>query len=151
MKSNCVVRWARVKDMPRVLELIIELAIYENAEKEVFNTVEGLIKDGFGVQPSFESFVAELNNEIVGFAIFYTSYSTWKGNCIYLEDLLVTESKRRLGIGEKLFNRVLDEAKLRGVKRFEWQVLDWNEPAINFYKKYNADLDPSWINGKLLL
>jgi GNAT superfamily N-acetyltransferase len=95
--------------------------------------------------------VAEKEDVVVGFALFYTSYSTWKGNCLYLEDLLVTQSERRSGIGKLLFDQVLATAKERGAKRFEWQVLDWNEPAINFYKKYNADLDPEWINGKLFL
>lgn len=136
--------------MERVLELITELAIYEHAEEQVENTVEQLIEDGFGANPTFECVVAETDH-IVGFALFYTSYSTWKGNCLYLEDLLVTESMRRHGVGKLLFDYVLDQAKERGAKRFEWQVLEWNEPAINFYKKYDADLDPEWINGKLFL
>jgi len=149
--NNICVRPAVKDDMSRVLELITELAIYENAEEQVSNSVEQLIEDGFGENPTFECRVAEKDSEVVGFAIFYTSYSTWKGNCLYLEDLLVTESERRSGIGKLLFDEVLSIAKERGAKRFEWQVLDWNEPAINFYKKYKADLDPEWINGKLFL
>ena len=149
--KDIFVRPATAADMSRVFELIVELAVYENAEEQVTNTVEQLIKDGFGEHPTFECLVAVKNEVIVGFSIFYTSYSTWKGNCLYLEDLLVTQSERRSGVGKLLFDEVLSIAKERGAKRFEWQVLDWNEPAINFYKKYNADLDPEWINGKLFL
>lgn len=149
--SNVLIRKASPEDMPRVLELIHELAIYEKAEKQVTNTLEQLTADGFGDHPKFECAVAEIENEVVGFALWYTSYSTWKGSCLYLEDLLVTEKKRRSGIGKMLFDYVLEIAKKRGAKRFEWQVLEWNEPAISFYKKYNADLDPEWINGKLFL
>lgn len=145
------IRKAKATDMPRVLELIKELAIYEHAEEQVENTVEQLTEDAFGAHPTFECIVAEKENQVVGFAAFYTSYSTWKGNCLYLEDLLVTERLRRTGIGKLLFDEVLRIAKERKAARFEWQVLDWNEPAINFYKKYNADLDPEWINGKLFL
>lgn len=151
MNNDVKIRWAVKDDMPRVLELIKELAIYENAEEQVENTVERLQKDGFGDKPTFECIVSELGDEVVGFAIFYTSYSTWKGNCIYLEDLLVTENHRRSGMGRLLFDFVLNLARERGAKRMEWQVLDWNNPAIGFYKKYNADLDASWINGKLFL
>lgn len=149
--SNVQIRKAIPSDMSRVLELITELAIYENAESQVTNTAEQLTEDGFGKTPTFECVVAELGDEVIGFAIYYTSYSTWRGTCLYLEDLLVTETKRRLGVGKLLFDEVLRIARERNAKRFEWQVLDWNEPAINFYKKYNADLDPEWINGKLFL
>lgn len=148
---NVQIRKAIPSDMSRVLELIKELAIYENAEEQVSNTAEQLVEDGFGNAPDFECVVADLGDEVIGFAIFYTSYSTWKGTCLYLEDLLVTNSKRRLGVGKLLFDEVLRIAKDRKAKRFEWQVLDWNEPAINFYKKYKADLDSEWINGKLFL
>ena len=151
MNTTYTIRWAEPKDMPRVLELITELAVYENAEDQVENTVAGLTEDGFGEHPTFECIVAETNEKIVGFAIFYTSYSTWKGNCLYLEDLLVTESSRRTGVGTLLFDFVLNLARERKAKRMEWQVLDWNDPAINFYKKYEADLDATWINGKLFL
>ena len=146
-----LIRKATPADMPRVLELITELAIYEHAEEQVENTVEQLTEDGFGDRPTFECIVAENESGVVGFSIFYTSYSTWKGNCLYLEDLLVTEKLRRSGIGKMLFDEVLSIAKERNAARFEWQVLEWNEPAINFYKNYNADLDPEWINGKLFL
>lgn len=151
MNEDITIRWAKPGDMPAVLELITELAIYEKAEEQVENTADQLIEDGFGANPTFECIVSEREGTVVGFAIFYTSYSTWKGNCLYLEDLLVTESCRRFGVGKLLFDFVLDLAKSRNAKRMEWQVLDWNTPAINFYKKYDADLDPTWINGKLFL
>lgn len=151
MDINYTVRWASAQDMSRVLNLIKELAIYEHAEKEVITTVDQLMRDGFGERPAFKCFVAENKLEVVGFALFYMSYSTWKGKCTYLEDLLVTETHRRTGCGKLLFEAVLEEAKKNGSKRMEWQVLDWNEPAINFYKKYQADLNHEWINGKLFL
>lgn len=146
-----IIRKAKKEDMPAVLNLIRELAIYEHAEEQVTNTVQQLQEDGFGEEPVFDCLVAEQNERIIGFALFYTSYSTWKGRCMYLEDLLVTASERRKGVGKLLFDELIKIAKKRGVKRFEWQVLDWNEPAINFYKRYNADLDPEWINGKIFL
>jgi GNAT superfamily N-acetyltransferase len=151
MNAEILVRPAIKSDMSSVLDLIRELAIYENAEEQVTNTIEQLQLDGFGNQPTFKCVVATENDRIIGFAIYYPSYSTWKGNCLYLEDLLVTESHRRKGVGKLLFDEVLQEAKNSGAKRFEWQVLDWNEPAINFYKKYKADLDGEWINGKIFL
>lgn len=151
MKAEITIRPAVKSDMSAVLALIRELAIYENAEEQVTNTVEQLQEDGFGDQPTFNCIVATENNVIIGFAIYYPSYSTWKGNCLYLEDLLVTDSHRRRGVGKLLFDEVLQTAKNKGAKRFEWQVLDWNEPAINFYKKYKADLDEEWINGKIFL
>lgn len=137
--------------MSSVLGLITELAIYENAESEVNNTKEKLIADGFGRNPAFECIVAETNHEIVGFALFFQKYSTWKGKSIFLEDLCVTESHRNEGIGELLFNKVLTIARDRGMKRLDWQVLDWNAPAIAFYKKHNAELDSTWINGRITL
>mgnify|MGYP000223751227 CR=1 FL=1 len=145
------IRPGTAEDMEAVHLLIKALAEYERAPSEVVTTPSQLIEDGFGNHPKFECIVATQGDEIIGFALFYTSYSTWKGTCLYLEDLLVTESKRRTGAGSMLFEKVLSIAKERGAKRFEWQVLDWNEPAINFYKKYNADLDPEWINGKIFL
>ena len=136
--------------MSCVLDLINELAIYENAADEVTNSVENLINDGFGKNKVFNCIVAEAESKIIGFALYYTSYSTWKGRCLYLEDFLVTEQWRRKGIGKLLFDRIHEIAKEEKVKRFEWQVLDWNQPAINFYKKYNANLDETWINCKLI-
>jgi GNAT superfamily N-acetyltransferase len=151
MNKAVQIRFANPGDMSAVLGLIKELAIYENAEEQVTNTVEQLIEDGFGRNPTFECLVAVDDSGVFGFALFYASYSTWKGNCLYLEDLLITERRRKEGFGGMLFEALIQIAKERGAKRFEWQVLDWNEPAINFYKKYKADLDPEWINGKIFL
>lgn len=138
------------KDVFAVLELIKGLATYEKLPNEVENTVEKLTHDLF-VAKYCEAIVAELDNKIVGFTIFYTSYSTWKGPCIYLEDIFVLEAHRQSGIGSVLFDKVVTIAKERKVKRMDWQVLDWNELAINFYKKKNAILDGEWINGRLFL
>jgi GNAT superfamily N-acetyltransferase len=90
------------------------------------------------------------NDEIIGLALYYYKYSTWKGKCIFLEDIIITESERKNGYGKLLFNEVVKVAKIEGVERMEWQVLNWNTPAIQFYKKYNAVLDDEWINGKLI-
>jgi len=144
------VREAVPSDMEAVWNLIRELAIYEKAEHEFINTVDQLTKDGFGPNEVFDCIVAEVGSQVIGFALYYTSYSTWKGKCLYLEDFLVTEAWRGKGIGKLLFDRVFQEAKDRNVGRFEWQVLDWNEPAINFYKKYDAILDEEWLNGKII-
>lgn len=149
-ESNLLIREARPNDMQSVHALITELAVYEKAADQMTNSVGQLIEDGFGANKLFDCIVAELDGVVVGFALFYTSYSTWKGACLYLEDFLVTEKLRGKGIGKLLFDEVYQIAKNRKVGRFEWQVLDWNEPAINFYKKYNANLDPEWLNGKII-
>ena len=151
INTDIHIRKAKAADMSSVLSLIKELAVYENAGDQVTNSVENLIEDGFGVNAAFKCLVAESNDVVIGFALYYTSYSTWKGRCLYLEDFLVTESWRRRGVGKRLFDEVYQIAKETKVKRFEWQVLDWNEPAINFYKKYQANLDETWVNCKLML
>lgn len=142
------IRKARIEDMPRVLELIQELATYEKAPDEMINTVENLEKDGFGDKKIFDCIVAENEENIVGFAIYFTGYSTWKGRTLYLEDFIVSEQYRGKGYGKLLFEEVLNEARRRKVKRMDWQVLEWNEPAIQFYKKYKATLDGGWMNGR---
>lgn len=144
-----LIRRAEKKDCVRLLELIQELADYEKAPQEVTVTLEHFEESGFGEKPVWWAFVAEMNGKVEGFALYYIRYSTWKGQCLYLEDFLVTEKLRRQGAGKLLFDRVIEEAKERGYNRMVWQVLDWNEPAINFYKKYNATLDPEWVNGTL--
>ncbi|MEO6902139.1 MAG: GNAT family N-acetyltransferase [Bacteroidia bacterium] len=137
-------------DLPQVLQLIKELASYEKAEQEVTVTVDELEKDGFGTQPLFYFFVAESEQSIIGIALYYIKYSTWKGKCVFLEDLIVNESHRKCGTGKKLFNEVVKVAKEIKAERMEWQVLDWNEPAINFYKSFNTHFDAKWINCKLV-
>lgn len=143
-----MIRVAERKDVPVILELIKGLAEYEKAPTEVINTVSALEKDLFDLKLC-EAFVAEVDNAVIGFALFYTSYSTWKGPCIYLEDIYVLPEHRRSGAGSVLFDAVVEVAKSREVARMDWQVLDWNEPAIEFYKKKNALLDDEWLNGRL--
>jgi GNAT superfamily N-acetyltransferase len=143
------IRRATAADCPRLLELIRELALYEKAPLEVTVSLQHFTQSGFGTQPIWWAFVAEEENLIHGFALYYIRYSTWKGQCLYLEDIIVTEKMRGQGIGGQLFERILEEAKERKLVRVIWQVLEWNEPAIRFYKKYNATLDPEWINGAI--
>lgn len=144
-----LIRRARREDCARLLELIQELANYEKAPEEVTVTLEHFEESGFGEKPVWWAFVAEINGCVEGMALYYIRYSTWKGQCLFLEDFLVTEKLRGHGAGKLLFDRVIEEAKEKGFKRMAWQVLEWNEPALNFYRKYNATLDPEWINGTL--
>lgn len=143
------IRQGNKEDIEQVLNLIRELAIYEKAPQEVDNTAEKMIEDGFGTHPVFGFFVAEEENKIIGLALYYYRYSTWKGKCLYLEDLVVTESHRNKGIGKLLFNKIAEKAKAENLNHIAWQVLEWNEPAINFYKKLAADFDGEWINCRL--
>jgi GNAT superfamily N-acetyltransferase len=143
------IRMARQEDMTAVHALIKELAVYEKAEQEVVTTVESMIEDGFGPQPLFECLVAEMEEKIVGIALYYWRYSTWKGRCLYLEDFVVREEQRGHGIGKALFEQLYSIAEQHGAALITWQVLDWNEPAIRFYKRLGAELDPEWLNGKL--
>jgi GNAT superfamily N-acetyltransferase len=132
-----------------MMELINELALYEKAPQEVTVSFEHFVESGFGPNPVWWAFVAEQEGKVIGFALYYIRYSTWKGQRLYLEDLLVTEALRGKGIGSLLFDRLIEECRLKKYSGMVWQVLDWNEPAINFYKKYNANLDPEWVNGSL--
>jgi GNAT superfamily N-acetyltransferase len=143
---DILVRKATKEDCPRLLELINELALYEKAPQEVTVTLDHFIESGFGPHPVWWSWVAEENGIILGFALYYVRYSTWKGQAMYLEDILVTESARKRGIGKLLFDQLIEVARERKFNRIIWQVLDWNEPAINFYKKYNASFDAEWLN-----
>lgn len=136
-------------DLPQVLNLIKELAVYEKAPNEVEVTINEMVSWGFGREKIFDFFVARKDETIIGIALYYYKYSTWKGKCLFLEDIIVTENMRRFGIGKMLFDKVVKVAKQDKVRRMEWQVLEWNEPAIKFYNKYNANLDPEWLNGKL--
>ena len=156
------IRKATIEDCPGMLELIRELAVYEKAPEQVTVDPKHFEESGFGANPVWWAFVVEAVEEvdhtsevsrrrggstsIIAFALYYIRYSTWKGQVMYLEDILVTERMRGQGIGSKLIERLIEESKEKGFKRITWQVLDWNEPAINFYKKFNATFDPEWVN-----
>jgi GNAT superfamily N-acetyltransferase len=129
--------------------LILELAIYEKAPEEVIVTLDHFVESGFGTNPVWSAFVAEAQGNIQGFALYYIRYSTWKGQRMYLEDLLVTESWRGKGLGKLLFDALISEAREKQFSGIVWQVLEWNEPAIHFYKKYKTDFDEEWINCSL--
>lgn len=141
------IRRAQEGDEVGIHALIQALAIYEKAPNEVVNTPEALRIHLFEEQIC-EAIVAVENDSIIGFALWYTSYSTWKGKCLYLEDFFVLPAYRNTGIGSQLFDYVVAIAKKRNVKRMDWQVLEWNQLAIDFYKKREAILDPEWINGR---
>jgi GNAT superfamily N-acetyltransferase len=145
--GNMNIRRAVREDCPAMLELIRELALYEKAPQEVTVEPQHFEESGFGPNPVWWALVAEDEaGLVVGFALYYIRYSTWKGQVMYLEDILVTEKMRGKGIGSMLVDRLIAEARERGFRRIVWQVLEWNESAINFYKKYNAQFDPEWIN-----
>ncbi len=141
-----VLRRATKEDCARIMELVHELAVYEKAPNEVTVTLDHFTESGFGKQPVWWAFVVEVEGKIQGFALYYIRFSTWKGQRMYLEDLLVTEVMRGKGLGKILFDRLIEEAREKGFTGIAWQVLEWNEPAINFYKKYNASFDGAWVN-----
>ena len=144
---SIVIRKAAAEDCPRLLELVKELALYEKAPQEVTVALDHFTDSGFGANPVWWAFVAEADGKVEGFAMYYVRFSTWKGQRMYLEDLIVTEKMRGKGLGKLLFDTLITEAKEKKFSGIVWQVLDWNEPAINFYKKYyNATLDGEWIN-----
>lgn len=140
------VRRAVKEDCPRLLELVQELATYERAPQEVTVTLEHFAESGFGPQPVWWAFVAEEEGVILGFALYYIRYSTWKGQRMYLEDILVTENARGKGIGKLLMDQLIIEAREKNLAAIVWQVLEWNEPAIRFYKKYDTWFDAEWVN-----
>jgi GNAT superfamily N-acetyltransferase len=144
------IRKAVRKDCVRMMELIQELATYEKAPDEVTVSLTHFEESGFGPNPVWWAFVAEVQGVVVGMALYYVRYSTWKGQRMYLEDILVTEDMRGQKIGSLLFDALIIEAKEKGFNGMNWQVLDWNEPAINFYKKYNANFDPEWVNCSIV-
>ncbi len=144
-----IIRKSTPADIPAMFELVKELAIYEKALDQVSNTPEQMLADGFGENPIFGAVVAEENGSIVGMSLYYFRYSTWKGKRLYLEDLIVQEAMRGRGIGEALIQATIAVAKETNCTGLMWQVLDWNEPAINFYKKLGTRLDDEWINVHL--
>jgi GNAT superfamily N-acetyltransferase len=138
------IRKGNPEDMEAVLGLIKELAVFEKEPDAVLITVEDLIRDGFGLVPLFQVLVAEIENEIVGIALYYYRYSTWKGKTIHLEDLVVKENKRGSGVGFALYSEIIKQGKKDKVRRIEWNVLDWNTPAIHFYKNSGAKILDDW-------
>jgi ribosomal protein S18 acetylase RimI-like enzyme len=172
------VRRATAEDCPAMLELIRELAVFEKAPDEVTVDPIHFEQSGFGPNPVWWAYVVEeveastpstsstsstsstpstpstsstSSTSLIAFALYYIRYSTWKGQVMYLEDILVTESLRGKGVGTMLMDRLIEEAREKGFKRISWQVLDWNEPAIAFYKKYGASFDPEWLNTSIEL
>ena len=149
MKEGILVREGRVEDLPSLLDLIRELAVYEKAGHEVVNTIEQMKTDGFGSRPVYGFFIAEFEGKTIGMAVWYFRYSTWKGKRLWLEDIIVSEEFRGKGAGKLLFERVMQKTVEENCTGMMWQVLDWNEPSIEFYKKYGSRLDPEWINCHL--
>ena len=142
-----VIQKAVREDCEAIMQLVHELAVYEKAPDEVTVSMEHLIESGFGENPVWQAFVAKENNIVKGFALYYIRYSTWKGQRMYLEDLLVTENMRGKGVGKLLFEKLMEECKIKKYSGLVWQVLDWNEPAINFYKKFDGvKFDGEWVN-----
>lgn len=144
---NTIIRKATEQDCVRMMELVHELAVYEKAPEAVTVSMEHFVESGFGENPVWFSIVAELDGKVEGFALWYIRYSTWKGQRMYLEDFLVSETMRGQGIGKLLFDALIEECKKQQYSGMVWQVLDWNEPAINFYKKYEGvQFDGEWVN-----
>lgn len=142
-----IIRTAVKEDCKRMMELVQELAVYEKEPDAVTVTFDYFVESGFGENPVWWAYVAELDGKVEGFALWYIRYSTWKGQRLYLEDFLVSEKLRGKGIGKLLFDTLLEECKNKQYSGMVWQVLDWNEPAINFYKKYpNVNIDSGWLN-----
>lgn len=139
----------RPEDVPELLACIKELAAYEKAADQVAVNEQELIRDGFGTNALYHFLVARRGNQVAGIALWYFKYSTWKGKALFLEDIIVKEKYRRLGIGKKLFVAVCQKAHAEKCRRMDWQVLDWNEPAIAFYRKFGAHLNNEWLNGQL--
>jgi GNAT superfamily N-acetyltransferase len=149
MTQDITIRYAAANDLAAILGLIMDLAIYEKAENEVKVTLEQLTQDF--EEGTFQAQVAvNEHNEVMGMTLYYITYSTWKGKMLYLEDFVIAEKHRRKGIGRLLFNSVIAEAKKQNCKLMKWQVLDWNEPAIEFYKSYDAIIETEWFNGKII-
>ena len=149
MKNNIVIRKAETADLVQVYGLIKELAIFENEPNEPTNPLKKFVEEGTCKNPRYHVIVADENGTIVGIALYYYGYSTWKGSMIYLDDLVVKETHRKHGIGKRLMDELMSIATEQKIKQVRWQVLDWNENAINFYKKYPVTFDATWITVKL--
>ena len=147
--GSVIIRVGTKADLPRVLELINELAAYERAPHEVTNTVEQMEIDGFGEHPLYGMYLAESEKIVVGISIYYYRYSTWKGKRLYLEDIVVSQHERGKGIGKLLFEQTMKKSLEDNCTGMMWQVLEWNEPGIHFYEKYGAKLDREWANMSL--
>ncbi|MCH2229065.1 MAG: GNAT family N-acetyltransferase [Crocinitomicaceae bacterium] len=145
-----IIRHIKPEDVSAVMDLIRGLAEYEKDLDSVVNTTERLKSDIFE-HNYCDSLVGEVDGNVVGFALYYTSYSTWKGPCLYLEDLFVLPEYRSIGLGSKLFDAIVNMAKSKGVARMDWQVLDWNQSAIEFYERKKATIDRDWLNGRIFL
>lgn len=149
-RAKSKIRVAKKADMPEVLALIKELALFEKAPDAVMVTVKDLVRDGFGKKPLFKVFVAEVNKEVAGMALIYTGYSTWKGKLVYLDDLVVRNEHRNKGIGKMLLDEVIRYAAGENARVLKWQVLRWNKDAIRFYKRYsNIVFDDEWVDCKM--
>ncbi len=149
MIDKVIIRPAVVTDCPALMGLVRELAIFEREPDAVTVTQQHFEESGFGNNPVWWAIVAETEEKVVGFALYYIRYSTWKGQRMYLEDLIVTEEYRGRGIGKMLLDELIEIAKQKGFSGMLWQVLEWNEPAIKFYEKYKASFDPQWVNVSL--
>ena len=145
--SSPVIRRAVREDCPRLMELIRELALFERAPDEVTVSLHHFEESGFGERPVWWAFVAEIDGVVAAFAIYYIRYSTWKGQRMYLEDIIVTKDMRGKGLGSLLFERLIEEAQEKDLNGVVWQVLEWNESAFRFYEKYYATFDAEWVNG----
>jgi GNAT superfamily N-acetyltransferase len=151
LTEQLVIRRAERKDVAGMFALVQELALYEKAPEQVINTPAAMEEDGFGPNAIFKAFVAEDTQtaKLVGMALYYTAYSTWKGKIFFLDDIVVTESMRRHQVGGRLLHALLQEAMNLGIAQIRWQVLDWNTPAIRFYEKAGLEFDPEWINCRM--
>ncbi len=146
---SIVVRKAVIEDVPQIRKLVEGLALYEKAPEEVTVSLEEFTQDGFGENPVYQCRVAVAENTIIGFSLFYIAYSTWKGKIVYLDDLFVEEAYRKSGTGKQLIDEVIFYAKEINANQVRWAVLEWNEPAISFYKKLQVEFDAAWIQCKL--
>lgn len=149
IEDTVVIRRAVKEDCEAILKLVTELAVYERAPNEVTVGLDHFTESGFGEKPVWWAFVAELDDVIIGFALYYIRFSTWKGQRMYLEDIIVTESYRGNGIGKMLMDELIEEAKTKKLHGISWQVLEWNEPAIRFYEQYNAQFEKDWWNVRI--